>query len=344
MFEIDFLPVGDGARSGDAIAMRFTRPDTNQVAHVVIDGGFEDDGDALVAHIRRYYKVEDIDLVILTHPDGDHIGGLGTVIRELNVKALAAHDLAAHGGGDLKAAKATTELIELARAEGAEIHEPFAGLSAFGGALLIAGPSLSFYEEKVAEEVQEEAAGTRQAAAKSALREAAERLSARILTAFPVETDFDDKGGTNPRNNTSAIVDLRVGDHRFLFTGDAGVPAIDVALDYLDTKGRTDVPPRFAQVPHHGSRHNGSRALIERMLGPATDEHRGSAFISISEAASKDPRYPSPRIANALGRRGYEVCQTAGRSILHHGDGAPDRGWGPADPLPPMDDSIDDRD
>ena len=28
MLEIDFLPVGDGEDSGDAIAMRFTRPET----------------------------------------------------------------------------------------------------------------------------------------------------------------------------------------------------------------------------------------------------------------------------------------------------------------------------
>jgi hypothetical protein len=35
--------------------MRFTRPDTGGYAHVVIDGGFRDDGEALVEHVKEYY-------------------------------------------------------------------------------------------------------------------------------------------------------------------------------------------------------------------------------------------------------------------------------------------------
>lgn len=76
MFEVDFLPVGDGSRSGDAIAMRFTRPDTGSLAHVIIDGGYEDDGDALVEHFTNVYGVKYVDLVVLTHPDADHRGGI----------------------------------------------------------------------------------------------------------------------------------------------------------------------------------------------------------------------------------------------------------------------------
>ena len=55
MLEIDFLPVGDGEDSGDAIAMRFTRPDTGGIAHVIVDAGFQDDGEALVEHVKNYY-------------------------------------------------------------------------------------------------------------------------------------------------------------------------------------------------------------------------------------------------------------------------------------------------
>ncbi len=39
MYEIDFLPVGDKGQSGDAIAMRFSRPDGTANAIVVIDAG-----------------------------------------------------------------------------------------------------------------------------------------------------------------------------------------------------------------------------------------------------------------------------------------------------------------
>jgi len=88
MYEIDFLPVGDEGQSGDAIAARFTRADTGALAHVIVDAGFQDDGAALVDHVQRYYETSDIDLAILTHPDGDHIGGMGEVIRGLNVGVL----------------------------------------------------------------------------------------------------------------------------------------------------------------------------------------------------------------------------------------------------------------
>lgn len=344
MYEIDFLPVGDGARSGDAIAMRFTRPDSGELAHVIIDGGFQDDGQALVDHVHRYYGVQAIDLVICTHPDGDHIGGLGTVIKKLNVASLAIHDLGARGGSELKAAKAVGELRDLAAAEGTSLYEPFAGLNAFGGALLVAGPDETYYGTLVAEQVAEERAGTRAAMpSRSLLAEAVSRLSARALGAFPVEIPFSDAGGTNPRNNSSAIVDLRLGEKRFLFTGDAGVPALDSALAYLEGRSRADVWPRFIQVPHHGSRHNATSKLLNRMLGSISDQKKGSAYVSISQEAAKDPRYPSPRVANASGRRGYTVCLTAGTSICFSGDGAPDRGWTPLTPLPPLDESIDDR-
>lgn len=88
MHEIAFLPVGDGERSGDAIALRFTRPDTGRYVHVLIDAGFQDDGEALVQHVRTYYGTDTGELAILSHPDGDHIGGMGAVIRDLNVGVL----------------------------------------------------------------------------------------------------------------------------------------------------------------------------------------------------------------------------------------------------------------
>jgi hypothetical protein len=55
MYDVDFLPVGDEGQSGDAIAIRFTRPDTGAYVHAVIDAGFQSDGDALVQHINDWY-------------------------------------------------------------------------------------------------------------------------------------------------------------------------------------------------------------------------------------------------------------------------------------------------
>jgi beta-lactamase superfamily II metal-dependent hydrolase len=344
MYEIDFLAVAEGSRSGDAITMRFNRPDTGAMAHVIIDAGFQQTGADVVEFVQYRYGTRDVDLAILTHPDGDHIGGMGAVVRELNVTALAVHRLSAYGGSSLRAAKEVDDLCQVAEANGTKLYDAFEGLNAFGEALLIAGPSVDYYEELVEEQVQEAPKAAAAQGGRGRIAEAIQKIAARTLAAYPIEWNFDDAGGTNPRNNTSAIVDLRLDEKRFLFTADAGVPAINAALDYLDAEGRNDRWPALVQVPHHGSRHNLDRETVERLAGPATDENRGSAFVSIASGAASDPRYPSPRVTNAFGRRGYFVGQTAGQSIYNHSPDAPARDdYFPLTPIPPQDESIDDR-
>jgi hypothetical protein len=116
MYEIDFLPVGKkaGDKWGDAIALRFVPPNSQQWAQVVIDAGFKDDGKALVEHVNTYYDPGRLDLAILTHPDEDHINGMGGVLRGLDVDALWPHRIGAHGGDSLPAADAVEDLIALA--------------------------------------------------------------------------------------------------------------------------------------------------------------------------------------------------------------------------------------
>jgi hypothetical protein len=177
MFEIDFLPVGDGKDSGDAIAMRFTHPETGAWVYVIVDAGFEDDGDALVRHVKTYYETDEIDLAILTHPDGDHIGGMGKVIRGLFVKELWLHNLGARGGSSLPAADAVNDLISVANANSTAVYETWAGAQDFGGALTVLGPDESYYEQLVVE--QAEGVGAVAGTAK-AFAEAARGLFDRI--------------------------------------------------------------------------------------------------------------------------------------------------------------------
>jgi hypothetical protein len=92
VYDLSFLPAGDARRSGDAIALRFTRPDTGALAHVLIDAGYPGDGRRLVVdHVRREWGIERVDLAILTHPDPDHVGGMEEVLSALDVGTLWAH-------------------------------------------------------------------------------------------------------------------------------------------------------------------------------------------------------------------------------------------------------------
>lgn len=331
MYEFDFLPVGDSDKSGDAITLRYSNPGPNGgYITGVIDGGFEDDGDAIVEHIHDYYGTDSVDFVVSTHPDADHINGMGNVMRELKVANLLIHRPAEHGYPKNSGARPAEELVQLALDQKTEVFEPFQGLPGFNNTMLVAGPTLDYYVDMLAEqEVTAKAAAP--SLGKSLLAEAA-RVVRRTLDSFPVEIFFDDAGGTNPRNNSSVILSFLIDGDHILLPSDAGVPAITQALDYLDGQGRTARWPRLFALPHHGSRHNLDRATIDRILGGPSSGKLGEAAASVSIESER----PSPRIANAAGRRGYPVYTTKGKYLWVHSADAPARNWPAATPLPPL--------
>lgn len=331
MYEIDFLAVGKkaGDKCGDAIALRFVPAGSTQWAQVVIDAGFKDDGKVLVEHVNAYYDPGRIDLAILTHPDEDHINGMGEVLRGLSVKELWLHRIGSHGGGSLDAADAVEELISVASEEGTEVYEVFAGQQAFGGALTVIGPDQTYYDQLVAEQV--EGVSLAEAARKAAVA-AGRSIWDRIAGTLGQETPFPEKEVT-PRNNSSIITLLTLDDNRLLLTGDAGVPALSRAWDFAESKGFAGELD-FVQIPHHGSRRNASSAFLNRLIGQPGQAETRSAFVSVSPGCSHE--HPSGRVINAYERRGCRVIATAGETKCSV-NGVPLRdGWVPATPLGPM--------
>lgn len=332
MYEVDFLAVGkkEGDKCGDAIALRFVPPGTDQWVQVVIDAGFKADGEALVEHVNDYYDPGRLDLAILTHPDEDHINGMGEVLRGLSVEKLWLHRIGAHGGNSLPAAKAVEDLIALAQEEGTAVYEVFAGDQAFDGALTILGPDADYYDELVKEQVE---GASLAEAARKAVVSAGRSIWDRVAGVLGDEVPFPEKEVT-PRNNSSMITLITLDEKRLLFTGDAGVPALDRAWDFAEQEGLAD-DLTFIQVPHHGSRRNGSSACLDRLVGPTGQEAEArSAFISVAPGCEHE--HPSGRIVNAYQRRGCRVHATAGEGKRHHHDAPPRPGWSTATPLGPM--------
>jgi hypothetical protein len=130
---------------------------------------------------------------------------------------------------------------------------------------------------------------------------------------------------------------LNVAGSRMLFAADAGVPALDHAWDYLEVSGGDTTPPGFVHVPHHGSRHNASSAILNRILGPTGQAQTKLAFVNVAPEAVK---HPAARVANGFMRRGYGVAETRGGPRLYYSADAPSRGWPPLTFLPPMDESA----
>lgn len=340
MYEVDFIGVGETA-SADAIGLRFSNPHTGGIAHVLIDGGWQQDGDAVVDHIARFYGSR-VDLVVCTHPDGDHIGGLGQVIRECTVGTLWIHRPVVHGAPTEEGYGAAEDLIQVAVDYGVAVQEPWAGATAFGGALMLAGPSENYYLECL----QDQLSGTRQAAAATTvslsarLLEGAQSLLDRALTYMPVEVPFGDAGGTDARNNSSMVLSLLTGSQRFLFTADAGVPALDHALDMIDQTAHANVPVTVFKLPHHGSRHNLDLVTIRRALDAQSEHRHGLAMVTLAPK-SDGKKLPSGRVTNACSRRGYPVFTNREGTATYSGEGSTRSRGTPLQPLPPLEEETD---
>jgi beta-lactamase superfamily II metal-dependent hydrolase len=350
VYEVDFLPVesenGPGSKSGDAIAVHFKRATTGEDMVVVIDGGFTAVGDDLAEHIERWYGTRYVDLVISTHPDADHINGIARLLERLEVGELLLHQPMLHHPdvSDFSNIEAVQNLLDVAKEQDVTVTEPFTDLTRFEGQLMILGPTRSYYEQLVSQHIQEEQSGTTMRAASTAGRiiEFAKSLLDHTLSYLPVETLTDD-GDTGPRNNSSVITLLQLDDRRLLFTGDAGISALEAAADVYSEKigSFSEFPLRFIQIPHHGSKRNVGPTILDRILGSKGISFSGMTTAYASSALA-DEKHPSPKVTNAFGRRGCLVSASEGRGI-RHGHNAPDRdGWSTLTPLPPLREDDDD--
>lgn len=361
-YELDLLAVGEESKSGDAITMRFgnlSSPNGQYV--VVIDGGFRETGDRLVQHIRDVYRTTTVDLVISSHPDGDHSGGLHAALEQLTVRELWIHQptsrssrLREHLGRRAlsnyvnNAIRDVDEIVEIARRKGIPIREPFRGLTACAGRVLVLGPSVEFYAAMVEEFVNQ--ADEPSIVPRGALAGLFAAQQPRGLLGFLNEDwsyeTLDDNGETSPTNNTSTIILVRpsVGA-QWLFTADAGIPALTQAFGYAAMSGIQLPLSTWVQIPHHGSRRNVGPTILNRILGSA----RGPLGLAgapkrlayASCAAKGAPKHPSKRVLNAFTRRGFSVATTATGALCHRSADAPVRyanGWGPLsfEPIHPV--------
>ncbi|GMX57696.1 MAG: MBL fold metallo-hydrolase [Candidatus Yanofskyibacterium parasiticum] len=345
-YEIDYLPVGDGEKGGDAIILRYgnlfgQRAEQNIV---VIDGGTKESGVQIVEHIKKFYNTDYVDTVICTHVHSDHASGLTEVLSNLKVNQLLMHLPWEHSGdikkmftnGKLtirglkerteKSLTAIKDLETLASEKNVPIIEPFQGLSIHNdGNLLVLSPSEQYYAELLANfdimpEIKSEFIIYEKIKGfgKAVIKWMAETID--LLT----ETLGDD-GETNCENNGSTIILFSVDNQKILFTGDAGIPAIQKSIDYANFLGIDLNNVDFLDMPHHGSKRNIGKTLLSQ-LKPTI------AFISAPKDG--DPKHPSRKVVNALKRRGTKVVATKGKQI-HHSKDAPDRpGWVPAQEEP----------
>ena len=317
-FEIDFLSVGE-RQSGDAIALRYGR-DGNTFVHVV-DGGFQDDGPHVMAHLRKYYGGRDVSHVVLTHPDSDHAGGLRSVLEECAVAPggglwmlrpwLYAAELLDHfarfttvSGLENALREAypnVAALEEIARRRRIPIYEPFQGATI--GEFTVLAPSKARYLRLIvdSEKTPKEAARAASMGLLKALQFAAAKVVHYAKAAWGVEVFSTEP--TNAENEMSVVQYAILCDTKILLTGDVGREGLSEAADFAPFIGLQLPGINRFDVPHHGSRRNGHfdlvlgmgalrPAFLNRHLGGQNTIHRAFAAQVDLFVEQLGPRLP----------------------------------------------------
>lgn len=364
-YEIDFIPVGDGERSGDAICLRYLVDGGNSWIVGVIDGGNIAAGESICEHIRQFYGTSTVDFVICTHPDQDHASGLAAVLDNLHVRRLLMHcpwdyiDYFFDRVTDGRVSKESLRqrlvdghpyahaLYEKARAKDIPILHPFSDGDNPGiECLTIAGPSGQYYLDQLVNfrsitQITEDAQATGLlGAATTAFKKATNWLAESWDDEKLVDPEDN---ATSSENSSSVITHFNFDGKQLLFTGDAGADALTRAADKLESLGEPLANFSLFQIPHHGSKRNIGPTILDRLVGPPKAAGSPAHFNAfVSAAPDGAPKHPNKRVTNALRRRGGDVIATLRSKKCLPSSGAPDRGWSKAEPLPFYDQVEDD--
>lgn len=344
-YEIDFIPVGEGEKNGDAIAMRITKNGKTEI--YVIDGGTKASGEALVQHVRYYYGANRVDYLISTHPDMDHISGLKVVLEELEVGELWMHKPWDHASkiiNDILDGRVTqhslrerikesvrlaTEVEKMAKEKKVKVCDPFQGAQ-IGSYFLVLSPSKEWYRELLKD------------FDKMPLTKSTPMPECQAFASSTDDTAYEDwynetlkeDGETTVRNESSVVLlGILPDDYGVLLTGDAGRQALTKAYKYALSRRYNLQQCQFIQMPHHGSRRNVSPDLLDKLLGPILDEDSSAGKISFVNTSKGAPDHPKKSVVNAFIRRGVEVIATKGNTICRRSGYPPRIGWGPVQPL-----------
>lgn len=351
-FEIDFLPVGEGMKSGDAICLRWGRlgvPDEQYV--MVVDGGFAVNAKAIVDHLRHYYKTATIDYAVVSHPHADHMNGIKAMLEdevtrvsvdnllmidpmghikidEFNVKSLKVSSVRRRLESDLSTAK---EILQLAKKNKITHYEPFADWDevdlGFGVRMRVLNPTKAYYEELLASFTSTPTKGDRDGSGR--LQYTGGQIDATKAT-------LTDEGETSAENDASIVLCLTLPSCEIiLLTGDAGIDALNRSASKAMKCGINLAENiRIFKVPHHGSIQNLGETVLDEIVGDfKISKSRSNAYAMIMVSKNPAKGHPDKTVTNALWERNCVPYKTGGDILCYSIGKCPSRGWKPAESI-----------
>ena len=367
-YEVDYLPVGEGGKSGDAIAVRwgYLAGGRAEQRVIVIDGGTKESGQALVKHIDHLYGTDRVDLVICTHWDADHASGLSVVIEELQIGMLLMHEPWQHAknthkfvtdgrvtersltrriNGGLEAAH---DLWELARRKRVHIVEPFSGTTCPSlSVLIVLGPDRNWYKQLLSKfrcvpntQVSNNVPIAALAQRRPSLARPNLGKSIAAHANLPNQSQIAQAGATSVPQAvhtaaSSPTTSAENNSSAIMFLTLCGHDMVftgDAGVEAL-TRAITYGEQRgldFSNLHLFHVPHH----VSEHNVDPHVLANVRSRVAVVSTAPDGAPKHPSSRVTNALIDHGAKVFSTQG-SKFRHKFNAPHRpGWIPATPVP----------
>ena len=303
-YEIDMLDV----KSADAFLIHFWDKNTNYEYVVLIDGGNYQDGTRIANFIRKHYgRNKNIDLVICSHCDKDHFGGITYLLEQqrdngkdnMNIGQIWINDPAKHvPNGEIKWSQKMSYSTKLVKARSVydlgehdnlldiieslqqqkkiSWFEPFSNPHTFGqisecadGLFKIIGPTVEYYTSLVPDFRNDLQRKNGGYDSDESEEQLAELKDEKIFSKT-LENAEDDPSS---HNKSSVIVLFQPNKSRkFLFMGDACRDSINHIPKHLISNIR-DI--YWLKVPHHGSKHNLDSDIINLLqIGRASCRER----------------------------------------------------------------------
>ena len=265
--------------------MLLTPPPDRSV--IVIDGGFSGTATRSVVPYIRARGIEQIDLVILTHPDQDHTNGLRVLMREFDV----------------------AEIWDPGFDRENDFYEDFVTLA-------VAEAEERYYSPFEDQFVDDTALDTNDEEERRVILGEPERFGG--IEVIPLHSNQDLAGPNEAYNinNSSIVVKVVFGQNSILFTGDAngrsrnaepdareedGPFFTEAALLAIEESKPGVLRSTVLKVPHHGSLTSSSEQLIE---------HVQPQWAVISSGFRRNQRLPRPATLARYGAAKANIIRT----------------------------------